>query len=960
MQKIFSFKGITRNTGLLYSKEGECNELVNMRQYNGALVPMHKPLKLASFPYNYKAIYRHELVSTYFCVTEEEGIVHLYNDKFEPLSAASNDVSVLSDDCKNVERVEFMGNIACLFTSTSTCYAIFDTDSYKWLGEHPVLPSLLFKTNSQVHEITTDSAYYYGTATDTGNEGNYWINAATGYYDECVAKLNERGYYIDRALFRYAFRLFDGSYAYLSPIYYVHDCDSVGGLSRDSQNFFSYPITSNTQPSTYKVKVQGFKPTFVFESFDLSQWENIIVSIDVFSSGSVLGHKIVSDGSRILSRREMTYTSVNSSYERYEEKTSTEIYTDVTSQQLFYKVAEFNLKGELIDELKDVSLSSLSLSEALSDDSMSHIGRTASFTYVFNGRLHLAGLREYLFKGYDSHCFAPATMERISVPCVVYTELNTNKGVSVLKKDYGESFRLGVADGKYYMTPFIMYPDERAAKMTFYITIAGVIYTHAYTLVRHKTLNVAFYLHETGDGITITLSGEFANSARVIMLSSITFKRFFAYKKGVYEIVLNENGEWYYGDILFAAAVESTTNPNYGAFSIRGTVNTGDKIIVSLIDSSESGRVEDIDNIEINELWEQIDSIPCVNEVNTMEYRGNILKVSGVDNPFYFPAKQTYTPSKSDIVALCSNTVALSQGQFGQHPLYVFCADGIWAMATDTSGTIAYSASYPLSREVCINATSVKGIDSGVVFITRKGVMLLNGGNVTQLSAVIDEIVEKEYNINDNDIISRIASLVSLQNVLSVDDFFNYSEKASVGFFYDKRELIISNPAYTYSYVFSLDSGQWSKYTAVFGFVSNSYPNFMGIYSDGDRTNVYTMDCNRVDDNDVMIITRPLLYGTKLHKRVMQLVLHASVRIPDSSSEFKGLACYMLCSNDAENFKLISGSERRKDFKDMVFPYIPTQSYRYFAIAIVGRITTDSTIVAVEMAVDAAWNNRLN
>ncbi len=962
MQKIFSFKGITRNTDVLYAKEGECENLVNMRIRNGSLIPMGEPQTVSSLPYKYVSIHYHELSKKYLCITSDDGFVHVYNEDFNFADAADNaTVAVLSPHCVGVRRIEFVGNIVCLFTDDSTFYAIYDTNYYKWLGERPYMPSLSFTINSQVHEVTTDEAYYSGMVTGDEYKSLLWLNVAAGYYDECIANLNENGCYIDRALFRYAFKLFDGSYAYLSPIYYVEDNNSVGNMARDSQNFYSISTAPLNERSTYKVKVQGFKPVFKFEDYDLGEWENIIVSIDVFTSGSIMGHKIVENGRKPLSRNENTYTSDSMEYVRYEYKTTTELYADVTSQNFFYKVAEYDLKGKLVDELKNVSPTNLALSSMLTDDSTSHVGRTAAYTYVFNGRLHLAGLSEKLFKGYEAHMYAPVAMECTTLPAVVVTHIRTERGTSVVKYDYGNSFVVGHSEGKYYLSPFIMYPDARAVKIIFYITIEGTVYSRMYNLTRHKILNLAYHLHETGDGISVTLSGQFAKSVKIQLLSAVAFKKFFSYKIGSYELVYNGQEEWVYGNEVFAKLETSYSRyDSYNSFGIIGVLTPGDKIFVTIADAIETGRMESISNICIDELWEQSLSLPPIEECNVVEKRGNIMKVSEVDNPFFFPVKQTYTPSNEDIVAVCSNTAALSQGQFGQHPLYVFCTNGIWVMSTDNSGEIVYSTSYPLSREACINPLSVRAIDTGVVFITSKGVMLLDGGSVTLLSTALCTEGRDNTPTDENGIVSRIASIVGMNTLLLDDYFINYCKNASVGFFYSERELLLSNVNYSYSYVFSLENGQWSKYTATFDYISNSYPHFLGIKNDGENTKVLMLDRNTVGSNAIMLLSRPLLCGTKLHKRIVQLVLHASVKPADSSAKFNGLACYLLCSNDGKNYKLVSGSERQTEFHDMVFPYVPTQSYRYLALAIVGNITTDSSIAAVEMAVNVAWNNKLN
>jgi hypothetical protein len=126
-----------------------------------------------------------------------------------------------------------------------------------------------------------------------------------------------------------------------------------------------------------------------------------------------------------------------------------------------------------------------------------------------------------------------------------------------------------------------------------------------------------------------------------------------------------------------------------------------------------------------------------------------------------------------------------------------------------------------------------------------------------------------------------------------------------------------------------------------------------------DKTTVAQWDGDDSGSNCFMIVTRPMLWGTKLHKRIMQMMLHASVKVGNLLGIFKGVACYLLCSNDGTNFKIISGSERRTDFCDMSFPYVPTQSYRYYMVAIVGNASCSSRITAIEVDVNTAWSNKL-
>lgn len=962
MKKIFTFKGIKRDADVMYANDGDCMEMVNMRLKNGSTVPVPMPREVASLAYAYVSVYYHSMASAYMLVTEGDATVHVYDESFAPLGGESGKPSLLSEDCIGVKRIEFIGNLVCLFTDCATLYAVFDMGRYKWLGERPTMPRLTFTAESRIQKVITDDKYKTGNIV-SGDEDKslLWINAGIGYFDYCISALNNDGFYIDRVLFRYAFRLFDGSYVWASPIYYVDDEECLEGMSRDEGNFASNALEPDLSESKYNAKVQGFKPIFKFEPFDLKDWEDIIVSVDVFSSGSIMGHKVDKCYDTIIKQGDDVYISNSDGYDRYVRKSYLEIYNDVSDAKLFYKVAEYSLDGRLLDSLENVSQSSLALCTSFCDDSTSHVSRTAEYTYVFNGRLHIANLRETLFKGYDSHVYVPARMDSVAVDGYVCTELKTTNGVLVVKRDYGHEFIIGISDGVYYMQPYIMYPDSRAVKQTFVLTVNGCIYRRSFDLVAHNTLNHALYLHNSSNGYVVSIDDDGVSEGVVSILSDKNVMDFFSYKPGVYMLSYSSSGFWMYGDVPFVVNSEDKgTTVYYGTFRIRGTVSEGDVIIITIKKAAFEDSLSDLACIALDGNWEELSEYDYVEEISPVEMRKNVLKVSDTDNPLCFPAKQTYTPSNNDIVALCSNTVALSQGQFGQHPLYVFCADGIWAMQVDASGVIAYSNSYPVSREVCVNAASVKGIDSGVVFISSKGLMLLDGGNVALLSSALDSEEKSVQNFSESNIIYRIAAIASLQNILDDVTFREYSKNAILGYIYSERELLLSNPLYSYSYMLSLDDGTWSKYSHKFNGFANIYPDFMGLTLVNGCTVLSAMDDDMVGNRAVFLMSRPLLWGSKLHKRITQMLLHTSVKVADEDSDsFNGLACYILCSNDGVNFKPVAGHERRRSFCDMQFPYFPTSSYRYFAVALVGRIAMGSLITAIEFSVETAWDNRL-
>ncbi len=701
MQKSFSFKGLTLGSDNLLVADGECMEVVNLRYRDGVLLPIPIAGQDTELESVYSRIYWHSASEMYLAIENSDELpVHFYDKNLKIVTSVSlPDELMLFPLLKGVERIEFSGNIVCCIAVSTIYYLIYDADKYRWLGERPPMPSLTFSVESIVYSLKTDGSYLLMPALDNLDDPLYWGNASLGFFDECLAELHSKGYFVDRALFRFAFRLYDGSYLCYSPIYYVDDDNSIAGLARDADNYAAEAIDTGNgnapSSSRYRVKVQGFKPSFHFKNIDLKAWENIIVAIDLFTSGSIYGHKVAETADKWSIRNGMYYSNERGN-KRYVNKDNSELLSDVTNAAMFYKIAEYNIDGVLVDSVKNVTATGLALCDNMPDEDSPAVARTAASSYLFNGRLHLAGMREQLFKGYNSNDYLPAAMEAaLTTYAMVHTKIKTSMGMSVVKREYDGTFALGVKDGAYYITPYIMYPDSRACETTFVIKIGSTVYRKTFPLTPHKTLNLAAYVHSYGDGCIVTLVSGMSDGQQPILLSAENVKAFFSYTPGEYVIQHIGDKGWYYGDVEFTARGSARYRP------LISTLNPvdGDTITIVIKQGDVLDNLLDIRDISIDSSWEVLPEIPQVDEVNPCEVRGNVMKVSAVDNPFYFPAKNTYTPSHEDIQAVCSNTVALSQGQFGQHPLYVFCKDGIWAMAVDASGNVTYAAAYPLSAQ---------------------------------------------------------------------------------------------------------------------------------------------------------------------------------------------------------------------------------------------------------------------
>ena len=337
----------------------------------------------------------------------------------------------------------------------------------------------------------------------------------------------------------------------------------------------------------------------------------------------------------------------------------------------------------------------------------------------------------------------------------------------------------------------------------------------------------------------------------------------------------------------------------------------------------------------------------------------NSLKVSAVDNPFYFPTAQTYK-FEGEIKGLASNAEAISTGQFGQYPLFVFTDTGIWAMGVDTSGQGAYTTQSPFSREVCNGA--ICPVSGGVVFATDKGVMAISGGQVAELSAALDgfEVDFFEENATLWEAIFEKAGKDTVVNPVPIREYIQ-SENGNVkgesgaklAYNYLHNEVILSNVNYGYSYVYSLTNQVWSVIDTVFDLTTNKYPELVVFDNQGKMITFADGESGVVP---VVAITRPFTLGSIDFKRIRQAGLRTT---------FNGqLNFYVLGSNDGAEFKCITGKEAAevkgesgevKTRRDLITAMSRSKQYKYFAIAVVGEMK--GRVSMAELLVDMGFAN---
>lgn len=369
--------------------------------------------------------------------------------------------------------------------------------------------------------------------------------------------------------------------------------------------------------------------------------------------------------------------------------------------------------------------------------------------------------------------------------------------------------------------------------------------------------------------------------------------------------------------------------------------------------------------IYVKDFPEGVDNI--LFEQNPSIERPNVLKVSSLNNPLYFPADQTYQPSSEEIIGLCANTTALSQGQFGQYPLYVFSKDGIYAMSVGTNN-VAYAAQTPVTRDTCINAKSVIGIDKAVLFASQRGLMIITGNQSTPISEDLNGFLPSC--ISSSPILLKIAGIASMNDALSSVVFNDYLSNAEIGYNYQENEIIVANKKYNYSYLYNMSSNTWSKlYTCIHSFVAK-YPQCYAIM----ENSIYDMQNSHRSISKILLLSKPIKMGTNAHKRILQTALRGIVKRAmsdlylrgepvmfrdESLNIFSDVGLYILGSNDAEHFTLISGKESIVDIRDLFTKMNKSKAFKYFMVALAGGVRTNVSLNYMEFIASEAFENRL-
>ena len=324
----------------------------------------------------------------------------------------------------------------------------------------------------------------------------------------------------------------------------------------------------------------------------------------------------------------------------------------------------------------------------------------------------------------------------------------------------------------------------------------------------------------------------------------------------------------------------------------------------------------------------QADTLELPQASDASAYPNSVFQ-SPVNMPFLFPSSQMTTVGAQRIYAMSSAAKALSQGQFGQFPLYAFTSEGVWALEVSSTGE--YSARQPVTRDVCINPDGITQLDSAVLFPTDRGIMLISGSQ----TLCISEAVNSDYPFDATQLpgFDKLHAMLghepATDKCLPTLPFTELLKKCRMIYDYVHQRVIIYAPSVTYAYVYSLKAQQWGMIFSNIASHLNSYPEALAVDNSNAVLNFSAPKSGRVK---CLYATRPLkLDAANVLKTVDCVIQRGFFRKGNVTTVLYG-------SRDLVSWYLVWSS------KDNYLRGFRGSPYKYFRIAGVATLHADENI----------------
>ncbi len=351
-----------------------------------------------------------------------------------------------------------------------------------------------------------------------------------------------------------------------------------------------------------------------------------------------------------------------------------------------------------------------------------------------------------------------------------------------------------------------------------------------------------------------------------------------------------------------------------------------------------------------------LDTPPTID--NTIHNVNNVF-VSEVENPFLFVDRYTTQVGCNKIYALSTAAKALSEGQFGQFPLYSFTDTGVWALeiekgngnydgySYDGADPGTYIARQPITRDVCLSAESITQLDDSVIFSTDRGIMLLSGSTSICLTDVLM-----------SDDLFLPTELTGLTNVcesgvaITPVKFRTFLASCKMLYNYTHQRIIVYNPTKSYAYIYSLKSKLWGMMPCNIKSAINSYPECLALDSNNKVVD-FSSVTNSSSVVNGLLVTKPVKLEQDILKTIQSVIQRGEFNFNDSLRSVKPIRTILYGSRDLYNWHLVWSSQ------DHILRGFSGTPYKYYRIALLCALKPNESVSGCSVLYEPKLTDKL-
>lgn len=912
MIKEIQYTGYTAQPSDYESSDGELAYSLNLIPEDSRMRPVAQPSVAFKLSDNESVILIHSTPGAKHYILGRKLAQNLTQIYWVLKSDALKDTSTAEyiTTVSGFKAIEAIGNTLVLAVHEELKYLLWKDGHYKVLDARPPFVNIDFGmykvttlTNSEQYSIPARCAPGWdgrrGTA--TAEEIASFTQMAYGLLNPVVSdSITKQGYFYQPFFIRYAFRLYDGSYNWHSaPILMLPTITPP--IIRYSDDG-THPAADGRLNATFRLDVPYFslRHRILADGLDkLEDWQDIVAGIDVFISAPIYTYDQSQNIDLVTGSRSMLLGLHNWNPNNLDPRT--EAYAALVPDKVFigHYCEGYTNPQKYIDHYLGTS--------GAENFAMLDISRHSQF------HNHIRDAQTF-YKFAEIDCRDIKAMTELKD----ITQINRDLSALVTRETL---------------------PDD-------YRSHCGLSATSLYAF--NSRLNLAGVNLKPATPFSLRSCTQFSNPethptavyATITVWSTINGQKC----KAVRQIVDGGEAEQVYSAV--ANFPRYIFYPDSSAYKMEIAFSASQKFRVNLVPHEFlNGAYYYSDNLKNDPTPANVEPEPS--DVTTSVKIGAKIYTSEINNPFLFPLLGINTVGSGNIIKICSAAKALSQGQFGQFPLYAFTDEGVWAL--EVTGTGTYSAKQPITRDVCINPDGVTQIDSAVLFPTQRGIMLLTGSQADCISDAINTTAV--INLDNLPGMQKIHELLNhavgsypADSCLPLQPFTEFLSDCRMVYDYTNQRLVVYNPSRTYAYLYSFKSKRWGLMYSRVQSDFNSYPDAYAVDFDG---NVVDFSHPANTSVPALLVTRPLkLDAPNVLKTIDTVIQRGDFRRGHVQSVLYG-------SRDLVHWHPVWSS------KDHELRGFSGSAYKWFRIVLVSNLGIDESIYGASIQFTPKFNDKL-